>query len=92
MLDEDRFDYKIPIYIKGNVYCSERGGTDACLNLKNRDILLPCYYADVTCFNPQTVRETATFEASTSRPGGIVHMLVNGVAVMKDSQFMHRSP
>ena len=91
MLDEDRFDYKIPIYIQGNIYCSERGGTDACLNLKNRGILLPCYYADVTCFDPQTVRDTATFEAPTSRPEAIVRILANGVTVLKDSHFMHRS-
>ena len=91
-LDESQLDYRVPSYIQGNIHRSEREGTDACPNLKNRGTLSPGYYADVTCFNPQTVRETATFEASTSRPGGIVHMLVNSVPVMKDSQFMYRSP
>lgn len=91
-LDESQLDYRVPSYIQGNIHGSERGGTDACLNLKNRGTLSPGYYADVTCFGPKTVRDTATFKASASRPGGIVHMLVNGVPVMKDSQFMHRSP
>ena len=91
-LDEGQLDYRVPSYIQGKIHGSERGGTDACLNLKNRGTLSPGYYADVTCFDPQTVRDTATFEAPTSRPEGIVHMLVNGVPVMKDSQFMHRSP
>jgi hypothetical protein len=91
-LDESQLDYRVPSYIQGNIHRIEREGTDTRLNPKNRGTLSPGYYADVTCFDPQTVRDTATFEASTSRPGGIVHMLVNGVAVMKDSQFMHRSP
>ena len=92
MLDEGQLDYKVPIYIQGNIYGSERVGTDACLDLKNRGILSPVYYVDITCFDPQTVRDTATFETPTSWPEGIVHMLVNGVPMMKDSQFMHRSP
>jgi len=44
MLDEGQLDYRAPIYIQGNIHRSERGGTDACLNLKNRGILSPGYY------------------------------------------------
>jgi len=51
-LDESQLDYRVSIYIQGNIHGSERGGTDACLNLKNRGILSPGYYADVTCFDP----------------------------------------
>jgi len=70
----------------------ERGGTDVCPNLKNSGTLSPGYDADVTCFDPQTVRDTVAFQASISRPGNIIHMLINGVPVLRNSQFRHHSP
>jgi len=33
MLDRGELDYKVPVYMHGNIHGSEQGGTDACLNL-----------------------------------------------------------
>jgi len=38
------------------------------------------------------VKDTATFEVSRPRPESIVHVTMNVVSVMKDSQFTYRSP
>ena len=42
--------------------------------------------ADITIFNPETVRDNATFAHGTKPSTGIPHVLVNGIIVMKDSE------
>jgi dihydroorotase len=42
--------------------------------------------ADVTVFDLGTIRDTATFDKDLSFSTGVVHVLVNGVFVVKDSQ------
>lgn len=46
--------------------------------LRERGLLKPGYYADITIFNPQTIRDTATYEHPASLPEGVECVLVNG--------------
>jgi N-acyl-D-aspartate/D-glutamate deacylase len=42
--------------------------------------------ADITVFDPDRIRDTATFEKGLSFSTGIDHVLVNGVAVVRDGK------
>lgn len=42
--------------------------------------------ADITVFDPESIRDTATFEDDLSFSTGIVHVLVNGEFVVRDGQ------
>jgi N-acyl-D-aspartate/D-glutamate deacylase len=46
--------------------------------LDERGLLKPGYYADITVFNPQAIRDTATYEHPASLPEGVEYVLVNG--------------
>jgi len=42
-------------------------------------------YADITVFDPETVRDTASYEDGMSFAEGIEHVLVNGVFIIRDT-------
>ena len=42
--------------------------------------------ADITVFDPERIADTATFEKGLSFSAGIDHVLVNGVAVVRDGR------
>ena len=42
--------------------------------------------ADITVFDPETIRDTATFEDDLSFSRGVVHVLVNGEFVVRDAE------
>ena len=42
--------------------------------------------ADITMFDPETVTDNATYEKGTLPSTGILHVIVNGVVVMKDQE------
>jgi N-acyl-D-aspartate/D-glutamate deacylase len=44
--------------------------------------------ADLVVFDPQRITETSTYQASTRPSGGIAHVLVNGVHVVRDGQLV----
>ena len=44
------------------------------------------FKADIVVFNPDTVADTATYLDSYRYPVGIVHVLVNGVAVVSGGE------
>ena len=48
------------------------------LGFPDRGLLRAGMYADITCIDPETVRDTATYELPRSLPEGIPHVLVNG--------------
>ncbi|MFN8620017.1 MAG: D-aminoacylase [Chloroflexota bacterium] len=52
--------------------------------LRDRGVLREGAYADVTAFDPATVLDQNSFEEPTVFPSGIVHVLVNGVPVLRD--------
>ena len=47
--------------------------------LKDRGLLKPGFYADITIFNPDTVKDVATFEDPNRTSQGIEYVFVNGV-------------
>ena len=57
------------------------------LRLTDRGYLKPGYAADVVVIDPQTFRDTATFEKPHQYPTGVKWVLVNGRPVVKDGQY-----
>lgn len=55
----------------------------AKLGLQDRGLLREGFAADITVFDPETVADTATYQAS-KYPVGVSHVLVNGQFVVKD--------
>jgi N-acyl-D-amino-acid deacylase len=56
----------------------------AILSLDRRGSLQIGNYADIVVFDPETIRDNATFEAPHAYATGVHHVLVNGVPVLKD--------
>ncbi|MGW4379906.1 N-acyl-D-amino-acid deacylase family protein [Kitasatospora sp. NPDC004531] len=56
------------------------------LRLDRRGLVRPGHHADLVLFDPQTVRDTATFDHPRRPADGIVHVLVNGVAALTDGK------
>ncbi len=57
------------------------------LGLTRRGRLAPGYAADLVVFDPDTIADTATFEAPHSYPTGVAHVAVNGVLVVEHGAF-----
>lgn len=49
-------------------------------------------FADITIFNADTVADRATFEAPHQYPVGIEHVIVNGVAIVRDGAVTGAKP
>ena len=62
------------------------------LGLTRRGRIAPGYAADLVVFDPDTVADTATFEAPHSYAEGIPHVAVNGVLVIENGQFTGLTP
>ncbi len=62
------------------------------LRLDRRGRLADGYYADVVVFDPQTVQDHATPEDPHQYATGMVHVFVNGVAVLKDGEHTGATP
>jgi N-acyl-D-aspartate/D-glutamate deacylase len=58
------------------------GAPAAALRLIDRGILRPGAAADITVFDPVLIADLATFEEPQRYPAGIVHVIVNGMAVI----------
>ena len=55
-------------------------------NLKHRGALKPGAWADIVVFDPDTIRDNATFEKPHQYAAGIVHLFVNGTPVIRDGE------
>jgi N-acyl-D-amino-acid deacylase len=53
-------------------------------NLEKRGILRPGMKADIVVFDPEKIRDLATFENPNQFSLGIIDVIVNGVPVMRD--------
>ncbi len=62
------------------------------LRLSHRGRLAPGHYADVVIFDPAAIRDTATFANPHSYAVGVQHVLVNGVAVIRDGEHTGAKP
>ena len=56
------------------------------LGLKDRGLLREGYKADITIFNPKTVKDVATFADPQRYPAGIPYVVVNGKIVVKKGE------
>lgn len=54
------------------------------MNLKDRGLLKPGYYADITIFDPEKVRDKGTFTDPIQYPEGICYVLVNGQIAVRE--------
>jgi N-acyl-D-aspartate/D-glutamate deacylase len=54
------------------------------VHLSDRGILRPGMKADITIFDPATIRDVSTFEDPKHYSTGVKHVFVNGRAVLKD--------
>jgi len=64
----------------------------AITGLSDRGLLRPGMAADITLFDPQTVKDKATFENPLQYPVGIRYVVVNGVVVIDQGQHTGAKP
>jgi dihydroorotase/N-acyl-D-amino-acid deacylase len=62
------------------------------VGLVDRGLLRPGAFADITVFDPLTVRDRATFEEPHRPSAGIYHVFVNGQAVLRDGTLTDARP
>ena len=62
------------------------------LKLHKRGALKPGYFADVAIFDPEKIRDHATFEKPHQYSTGVVHVFVNGVQVLKNGEHTGAKP
>ncbi len=90
---------------KLRVYVRERGVIDwpfavrsmtslpaSVLGMKGRGLIEPRAWADILIFNPEKVRDTATYTEPHRLAEGMVYVLVNGELVIDDGKFTDKLP
>jgi N-acyl-D-amino-acid deacylase len=56
------------------------------LGFADRGLLRPGMAADVTCIDPETIRDAATYDEPRRLPEGIPYVIVNGAVVVDDGR------
>jgi len=56
------------------------------LRIKKRGMLKIGYYADIVVFDPEKIKDNATFEEPMKYSTGMVHVFVNGTLVIKNGE------
>src|SRR2546428_1050954 len=61
-------------------------------NLSDRGVLRPGMKADIAVFDPQTIRDVATYEDPHHFSEGVIDVIVNGVPVLREGQMTGALP
>lgn len=64
----------------------------ANLKLQQRGHLKPGYFADIVVFDPQQVKDLATYENPKQYATGVQHVFVNGTLVLRDGEHTGAKP
>ena len=62
------------------------------LKIEDRGMLKPGYYADIAVFDPDTIRDHATFVDPHQYATGMIHVFVNGERVLADGEHTGATP
>jgi N-acyl-D-amino-acid deacylase len=62
------------------------------LKIKGRGLLADGYFADIVVFDPDRIRDNATFEKPHQFSTGMVHVFVNGTQVLKNGEHTGATP
>lgn len=62
------------------------------LKIQKRGELKKGYYADIVIFDPAKIKDNSTFDKPHQYSEGIIHVLVNGVQVLKDGEHTGKKP
>jgi len=62
------------------------------LRLERRGQLKPGYFADIVVFDPNNIRDHATYDNPHQHSRGMVHVFVNGVQILKNGEHTGAKP
>lgn len=62
------------------------------LKIKKRGLLKPGYFADVVAFDPDAIKDNATFDDPHQFAEGVLHVWVNGMLVLKEGEHTNARP
>ncbi len=62
------------------------------LGLKNRGYIKKGYFADITLFDPEEVRDNGTYREPNVQPTGIPHVMVNGTWALLNGEVTEKLP
>jgi N-acyl-D-aspartate/D-glutamate deacylase len=62
------------------------------LRLRDRGLLREGYWADLVVFDPVTIADRGTYERPAQYAAGVTHVLVNGVAVVRNGEHTGAKP
>lgn len=62
------------------------------ISIRDRGQLTAGYYADVVVFDPEAVQDFATFAEPHQYSTGVLHVIVNGVPVLRDGEHTGATP
>ena len=66
------------------------GMAAARIGLRERGLVHPGYFADLTVFDPATVKDESTYAEPHRYPAGIPYVIVNGVVAVDDNRLRAR--
>ncbi|MFX1286456.1 MAG: amidohydrolase family protein [Promethearchaeota archaeon] len=62
------------------------------LKITDRGLLKEDFYADIVIFDPNKIKDHATYEKPHQLASGIVHVFVNGIQVLKNGEHTNVTP